>query len=130
MIGGVGLGCLRHLGLAFFQIFDALFLFPKHILDLLIIIEQAIDADVGVMVDGVTGLVVELGIAGGVVMKAVEGDIFVQQDGIQGDHLFLGKVDEPFLDRFEFMDSLLCRLGLMRWVRGSVGGAAGLTMRG
>lgn len=121
-------GDFSRLGL-FFQVFDMLFLFPKYILDLLIFVEHAIDADVGVMNDGVAALVVSLRIAGGMIVETVEGDILVQEHGIQGDDLFLAEVDQPFLECFEFMDSLLCRLGLTWWGWGRIGGA-GLRVRG
>ena len=114
--------------LAFFQIFYTVFLFPKDILHLLVLVQEAIDADIGVVGDVVSAQVVGLLVAGRMVLETVEGDVFVQQDGIQGDHLFLGQVDEPFLDPFQFMDSALCRHGLTRGNRRRVGGA-GLRLR-
>ena len=89
----LGLGCRRRgvfsLELAFFQIFYALFLFPKDVLYLLVVIQDAIDADVGIVDDVVPALVIGLLVAGGMIAEAVEGDVFVQENGVQGDHLFL-----------------------------------------
>ena len=106
-----------------FEVFDPLFLFPHNILYLLAIVEDSVDADVGVMDDGMAGLAVCFGVAGWVVVEAIECDIFVEEDGVQGDHLFLGEVDQAFLQCFQLVDGPLCGHGLAGWSSGHVGGA-------
>ena len=94
-----------------FQIIHALLLFPQDILQLLIVPEHGVDADVRIMEDAVPELAIGFGITGGVVIQAVEGDIPIEQDRVQGDHLLGAQVVQGFLHCFELMDRLLSRLG-------------------
>jgi len=113
-----------------FEIFDPLFLFPHNILDLLTIVEQGIDADVGIVDDGMAALAVGFRVAGGVVVEAVQCDVFVEEDGVEGDHLFLGEVYQAFLQCFQLVDSALCGHGLAGRGRGHVGSAGLPGLRG
>ena len=98
-----------------FQVIHALLLLPQDVFQLLFVPEHGVDADVGIMKDAVPELAVGFGIAGGMVVQAVDGDIPIEQDGVQGDDLLGAQVVNGFLQDFELMDRLLGRLGRMRW---------------
>ena len=115
MVLGRVLGCgggFERLDL-FFQIINALLLLPKDILQLLFVPENGVDADVRIMEDAVPELAIGFGITGGMVIQAVEGNIPIEQDRVQGDHLLGAQVVQGFLQCFELMDRLLSRLGRM-----------------
>ena len=105
----------------FFEIFYSLFLFPDHVLYLLVIVEQAIDMDIGVMHNVVAKLAVHFGIAGRVFVKAIQGNRFFEQDRIKADHLILCEVGYSLLQHFELMDRLLHGPGWMRRIGGGLG---------
>jgi hypothetical protein len=71
------------------------------------------------MPDAVPELAVGFGITGGMVLKAVEGNIPVEEDRIEGDDLFGAQVVHGFLEGFELVNGLLGRL---RWVGRCLGG--------
>ena len=108
----------------FFEVFDTLFLFPEDVLHLLVIIELGIDAYVGVVPDRVAGDAIGFGVAGGMVADAIQFDILLEQNGIEGDDLFLGKVEHSFLHSFQLVDGPLSGQG--RLVDGGGVGNAGL----
>lgn len=112
-----------------FQVIYSLLLFPQDIFHLLFIPEHRVDADVRIMPDAVPELVVGFGITGGMVLKAVEGNISIEEDGVEGDDLFRAQVVQGYLQGFELVDGLLSRLGWMGGCRGGVV-SAGLGTRG
>lgn len=81
------------------------------------------------MIDVMTALTIGLGIAGRMIVEAIEGNIFVEEDGVEADDLFLAQVDQSFLEGFQLMDGALGRLRLMGRGGWQVGGA-GLCPRG
>lgn len=98
----------------FFEIFYSLFLFPCHVLYLLVLIEEAIDVDVCIVQDTVAKLAIGFWVAGGVFVQAIQGDRFPEQDRIEADHLIGCEVGYSLLQHFELMDGLLNRPGWMR----------------
>jgi len=110
----------------FFEILYSLFLFPDHVLYLLVFVEQAIDVDIGVMHDVVAELTVGFWIAGRVFVKAIQGDRFPEQDRIKADHLIGCQVGYSLLQHFELMDRLLHGPGWM-W---RIGGCLGMRSQG
>ena len=90
--GGIRGGCGLHLLFIFLQVFYSLFLFPKYILHLLVLIQEAIDVDVCIVLDAMAELAVGLWVAGGMVMQAIQGHVLVQQDRIDANDPFLAEV--------------------------------------
>ena len=91
-----GFECLELL----FQIIHSLLLLPQDIFQLLFIPEHGVDADVRIVPDAVPELVVGFGITGGMVLKAVEGNIPIEEDGVEGDDLVRAQVVHGFLQGF------------------------------
>ena len=111
----------REGGLSFLEVPDPLFLFPEHILRLLVFIEQAIDADVGGVEDIAAVHIVGPAVARRVLAEAVEGDVLAEQDGIELDDLVLAEV-ELLLERLQLADGSLGG----RQLAGGLGGVDGL----
>ncbi len=91
----------------FLEILYSLFLFPDHVLHLLVLIEEAIDVNVCVVRDGMAELSVGFWVGGGVFVEAVQGDRFFEQDRVKADHLVGCEVGYSLFQHFELMDGLL-----------------------
>jgi len=89
----VGRITTRHAGL--FSFFSPLFLllFPLCILQLLVRIEQGISPAIGVLVDGFAGPAVGFGIARWIIIDAIEGNDFIQEDHAELYDLSLVKIE-------------------------------------
>ncbi len=118
----IGGGLLRLVLLSlFFEILYSLFLFPGHVLYLLVIVQEAIDVDVCIVHDAVVTLAVGFWVDRGVFVQAIQGNCFLEQDGIEADHLIRCEVGYAALQQFELMHGLLNWLGWMRRFGGGLG---------